>query len=171
MNIIETERLVISYLAEKDAQFIIELVNTPEWIQFIGDRNIHNTEDALNYINNGPRKSYEQNGFGLSLVKLKNDGTPIGMCGLIKRDFLEHADIGFAFLPAWFGKGYGFEAAAAIIQQGMDELKFNRIDAITVPENTGSIALLKKLGMTFRQMVKYPGEDEELMLFAVEKHA
>ena len=167
MSILETERLDICHLTTEDAPFIRQLVNTPEWLQYIGDRNVYSTDDAVNYIMNGPMKSYERNGFGLSLVKLKSGGEPIGICGLIRRDSLDDVDIGFAYLPDYVGKGYAFEAADAMLKYGMDELKLTRIVAITIDENKRSIKLLEKLGMAFESVTVDPVSNEELMLFAI----
>src|SRR6201986_3267525 len=113
--ILETERLRVREFTLNDAAFIIELVNSPGWLKYIGDRNIKTDDKAKEYLQNGPLKSYAENGFGLSMVELKSDGTPVGMCGIIKRVALEHADIGFAFLPQYMGKGYAYEIASATL--------------------------------------------------------
>src|SRR5688572_6108430 len=114
-TIAETERLLITEFTFDDATFIQELVNTPSWIENIGDRNVKSEKDAKRYLENGPLKSYNEHGFGLYKVTLKETNLPIGMCGLIKRDMLEDVDIGFAFLPAYEGKGYGFESSSAVL--------------------------------------------------------
>ena len=108
---LETERLQIVKFSEEDAPFVFELLNTPAWIQFIGDRGVRTLEEARQYIVNGPLKSYEQFGFGPYLVRLKESDRPIGLCGLFKRETLEDVDIGFALLPAYAGNGYAYEAA------------------------------------------------------------
>src|SRR6478736_8102385 len=113
--ILETERLQLRQFEIDDAEFIVELVNTPGWLKFIGDRNIKTTEDAIRYLQNGPMKSYQENGFGLSLVEEKGNRKSIGMCGILKRDSLENPDIGFALLPEFVGKGYAFEIALATV--------------------------------------------------------
>lgn len=115
MNIIQTDRLILYHLGINDIDFIYELLNSPAWIKYIGDRGIKTLDDAKKYIINGPMKSYEKFGFGLWLTKLKNDETPIGICGLLKRETLNDIDIGFAFLPQYTGKGYAFEAASATL--------------------------------------------------------
>ena len=115
MNVIQTDRLLLAPLTIEDAPFIFELLNTPEWLQYIGDRGIKSQEDAANYILTGPVRSYSQNGFGLLLVKLKDSNTPIGICGLINRPALDDVDIGFAFLSRYTGQGYAFEAANATL--------------------------------------------------------
>lgn len=168
MDVIVTERLILSYLSMEDAPFIFELLNTPEWIQFIGDRGIRTLTDARLYITNGPVKSYDQNGFGLFLVKLKVDGTPIGLCGLIKRLSLEDVDIGFAFLSAYTGKGYAAESAAATLEYGKINIGLRRIVAITNDSNIHSIRLLEKIGMRYERRIKFEAEAEaeELLLYA-----
>ena len=116
MKILETDRLILRQLSTEDAAFILELVNEPSFIQNIGDRGVRTLEDARAYILRVAISSYEKNGFGLYLVELKDSGQSIGMCGLIKRDGLEDVDIGYAFLPRFWLKGYAVEAAAAIGQ-------------------------------------------------------
>ena len=165
---LETERLIIRQFDLSDAAFIMQLLNSPGWLEYIGDRNIRTTDDAEAYLANGPIKSYGTNGFGISMVLLKEGETPIGACGLLKRDYLEDADIGFAFMPEYLGKGYGYESAEAIINYAKGELNISHIKAFTVPNNIPSINLLKKLGFGFEKTFKIPGEEEELFLFSLD---
>ncbi len=165
MTLPETDRLVLHKLSVADAPFIVALVNTPGWLQYIGDRGIKNIADAENYIITGPMASYTKNGFGLYLVRLKSTAAPIGMCGIIKRDSLEHEDIGFALLPPYTGKGYAFEAAAAVLQYAREALGLKKILAITLAANQPSVNLLTKLGLVFQKMIISP-DKEELMLFS-----
>jgi len=164
MTITATDRLEIKELSAADASFITELVNTPEWLHFIGDRGVKNNDDAITYINNGPISSYKANNYGLWLVALKDSNEPIGICGLVKRDFLPHPDIGFAFLSRYTRKGYATESAAAVMKYASTELKLPVIAAITTDDNSSSLRLLFKLGFQFIGMVTYPGEEDELML-------
>ncbi|MEO7988139.1 MAG: GNAT family N-acetyltransferase [Chryseolinea sp.] len=164
--ILETERLRLRQLELTDAQFIVELVNTPGWLRFIGDRNIKTNEDAIRYLQNGPLKSYKENGFGLLLVELKSDQISIGTCGILKRDSLENPDIGFAFLPEFTGKGYAFEVAHATLTYAKDELKLETIYAITIPSNIKSIQLLKKMGLGFVKTIYDPKDNSELLLYS-----
>jgi RimJ/RimL family protein N-acetyltransferase len=164
--IIETERLRLREFTFNDTQFIIELLNSPGWLQFIGDRNIKTEEQAVNYLKNGPMKSYAQNGFGLSLVQRKDDNKSIGMCGIIRRDNLDSPDIGFAFLPEYNGQGYAYEIAYATLQYAKDQLKFSKIAAITLPENVKSIRLLEKIGLKFIKPFSFPNTKEELLLYS-----
>src|SRR5438132_1673522 len=121
-NILETTRLRVREFVPADAPFIIKLVNTPTWIENIGDRNIHTNEDAVRYIENGPMKSYALHGFGLYLVEKKQNDLPIGMCGILRRDYLEIPDIGFAFLPEYHGQGFAYEVANATINYAREQL-------------------------------------------------
>ena len=170
-NILETERLILRPLQYSDAAFILELVNTPGWLQYIGDRNIHSLEDAIKYIENGPLASYQTYGFGLYLVALQDSGLPIGMCGFLQRDFLDDPDIGFAFLPAYTGQGYAYEIAEASIRYLADTWGKKRVLGITLPNNGPSIGLLKKLGLQYERNFRKPGETEELMVFSRVLHS
>jgi RimJ/RimL family protein N-acetyltransferase len=160
MKVLETDRLIIRRLTFEDAAFILELVNDPAWLRFIGDRGVRTLADARNYILKGPMEMYDRLGFGLYLAELKEEGVPIGMCGLIKRDSLKHVDIGFAFLPDFRGKGYAYEAASAVLAYGKNTLGLERIVAIVSPGNDSSIKLLGKLGFQFEQMITLSARDE-----------
>jgi RimJ/RimL family protein N-acetyltransferase len=168
LNILETDRLILRSLSTDDAEFILGLVNEPSWLHFIGDRGVRTIEDARGYILKGPVEMYARLGFGIYLVELKEGGTPIGTCGLIKRDYLEDVDIGFAFLPNYWAKGYAYESASAVMAYGKDVLGLKRIVAITTSDNHSSARLLEKLGLRFERMMRLPGDDQELRLFAKE---
>ena len=168
MKILETKRLVLRHLTTDDAAFIIELLNEPSFIQNIGNRNIRTEEDARSYILNGPIESYDKKGFGLFMVELKDSSTPIGMCGLLKRDNLPDVDIGFAFLPKYRMKGYAFESASAVLKYAKNTYGMKRILGIVNPDNTASIRLLEKLGLKFERMVKMPQNDSEIKLYATD---
>src|SRR4030095_13444387 len=111
----------------------------------------------------------ETNGFGLSLAELKADRTPVGMCGLLKRDYLDHADVGFAFLPDYTGKGYAYEIVREIIRYGLNELKMKEIFAIVLPENSSSIKLLEKVGFRYDKNFLSPDTNEELCLYSIQR--
>lgn len=168
MKILETDRLILRQLSTEHAAFILELVNEPSFIQNIGDRGIRTLEDALVYILRAAISSYEKNGFGLYLVELKDSGQSIGMCGLIKRAELENVDIGYAFLPRFWLKGYAVEAAAAVKAYARDVLGLKRLVAITDPANQGSIRVLEKIGLKYEKMVRLSADDIELKLFAAD---
>ncbi|GIN84777.1 alanine acetyltransferase [Heyndrickxia sporothermodurans] len=166
MKILETERLTLRLQTTNDAEFILELLNDPSWFQFIGDRGVRTIEEARSYILNGPVRMYEQFGFCLYLVERKEDHIPIGICGLVNRDSLDDIDIGFAFLPKYWGKGYAYEAASAVMTYAKDTLELKRIVAITTQDNHASAKLLEKIGLKFERLVRLPNDDEELRLFA-----
>ena len=168
-HIFETPRLILRQFTVDDAEFILTLLNEPSFLRYIGDKKVRNLEDARQYILNGPVASYEGNGFGLYAVEIKESHTPIGMCGLLKREELPDPDIGFALLPDYWNKGFAFEAAAAVLQDARQKL--DRILAITTPHNAASIALLERLGFGFDRFIRMPnGEQLKLFLFATKTH-
>jgi RimJ/RimL family protein N-acetyltransferase len=163
--VIETERLVLRKVSIDDAEFVFELLNEPSFIRYIGDRGVRNLGDAQEYILDRLVASYERNGFGLYLVELKETGTPIGISGLVKRDTLPDADIGFAFLPAYWSKGYAVESAAGVMKYARDVLGLTRILAITSPDNEASAKLLGKIGLQFERTIELSEGEEEVKLF------
>jgi RimJ/RimL family protein N-acetyltransferase len=169
MNVSETTRLQLRHLTLDDASFILELVNDPSWILFIGDRGVRTLAQAVDYLQNGPMASYAENGFGLYLVQRKEDNMRLGMCGLVKRPSLPHIDIGFAFLPQFTGQGYAYEAATAVLHHAHHDLKLSPIVAIVAPDNHRSIKLLQKLGLHFQKMISLAGGQPPIKLFYLEK--
>lgn len=165
MTILETRRLALRLMVAEDAPFVLELLNEPSFLRFIGDRDVRTLADARAYIEKGPAASYARYGFGLWLAQLRDDGTPIGMCGLLKRDTLDDVDIGFALLPAYWGKGLAHEAAAAVMDYGRRVLGIARIVAIVSPDNAASIRLLEKIGLVFDRRVDLNGDGRETSLF------
>ena len=166
MNVLETDRLILRWFESSDAPFVLQLLNDPGWLKFIGDRGVRTIDAAEKYLERGPIAMYAKEGLGLYLVERKRDGEPIGMCGLIKRAGLDDIDIGFAFLPPFCGQGYAHEAAQAVMAYARKPLGLRRIVAITDPRNTSSIRLLEKIGFAFEKMVRLNADDIELMLFA-----
>ncbi|HEX6982673.1 MAG TPA: GNAT family N-acetyltransferase [Balneolaceae bacterium] len=167
MEVIETERLVLRQQIAEDAPFILKLVNDPDWIKHIGDRGVRTIAQARAYINDGAVAMYDQHGFGLYLVETKPDRKPVGVCGLIQRDFLPDVDLGFALAPEHRSKGYAREAATATIAYGKDVIGLDRITAIVSPGNSASIRLLKELDFTFDRTFDYPDSDK-IHLFALD---
>ena len=167
MSILETARLTLQQFTLEDASFILELVNEPSFIKNIGDRGVRSLEDAKRYIETGPVSSYARNGFGLYLVQLKELGESIGMCGLIKRPALEDVDIGYAFLPKFWSKGYAVESALAVREQAR-QLGLKRLVAIINPDNEPSIRVAEKIGMAFERMMRLSADDIEIKLFNVD---
>ena len=160
-----TDRLTIRKFSLDDAPFILELVNDPDWLKFIGDRKVHTLTDAKNYIVNSFFMSYTAFGFGPYLVALKENDLPVGISCLIKRDSLQNVDIGYAFLKAHRGKGYAIEAVMATQNYAHTELDLGTLVAITNSDNLASIALLKKLGFQFEKNILLPNDTEEVLLF------
>ena len=164
-EILATDRLRLRLLTLDDAPFILKLVNEPSWLEFIGDKGVRSEDDARAYLAQGPLDMYAKLGFGLYLVELKDGATPIGICGLIKRESLADVDIGFAYLPEFQGKGYGHEAARAVLAHARNDFKLKRIVAITSPRNRSSIRLLTKLGMTLEEELDLPRDGGTSLLF------
>ncbi len=169
MKVLETDRLILRYLSPDDAAFVLELLNDPSFLRYIGDKQVRNLEDARRYISEGPMKSYATYGFGLNLVELKSDRTPSGICGVLKRDTLTEPDIGFAFLPAFWNRGYAFESAVAVMDHARSVLGLQRILAITTPDNEPSARLLNKIGLRFDRMIKLAADSPEVRLFTTEQ--
>ena len=163
--VLETARLRLRRFAAADAAFVLRLLNEPSFVRNVGDRGVRTVEDAAAYIRGGPIASYAHHGFGLYLVELK-DGTPIGTCGVLKRDELPDADIGYSLLPEFWSQGFAYEAATAIRDYARSVLGLDRLLAIVSPENDPSARLLEKLGFTFERMVEL-GDKETLKLFAL----
>ncbi len=166
MTVLETERLSLRELTVDDAEFILTLLNEPSFLRYIGDKKVRNLDDARQYILNGPVASYERHGFGLDCVELRESHTPIGMCGLLKRDELPDPDIGFALLPDFWNKRFAFEAAEAVLKDAGERLQIQRILAITSLDNDASINLLKRLGFRFEEVVQLSPNGEQLRLFS-----
>jgi ribosomal-protein-alanine N-acetyltransferase len=164
MHVIHTERLVLRQLDLNDAEFILELLNEPAFLQYIGDKGVRTLSDARSYILKGPMDSYGRHGFGLYATCLL-DSTPAGICGLVKRDGLADVDVGFAFLSRHRSKGYAVESASAVLAHARQVLRLQRIVAITSPENLVSIAVLEKIGLKFERTIRIAEHSPELKLF------
>ncbi|MCP3101605.1 GNAT family N-acetyltransferase [Myxococcus sp. K15C18031901] len=164
MKVLETQRLRLRGMTLDDAPFVLQLVNEPSWLRFIGDRGVRTLEDAQRYVRDVPQASYARHGFGLLRVEAL-DGTAMGMCGLLKREVLEDVDIGFAFFPAYWGQGYAFEAAQAVLAHARQELGLPRVAAIVDPTNASSIKLLERLGFRFARPFRMSGEAQEISLY------
>jgi len=166
VHVLETDRLRLRRFTIDDADFILDLLNQPSFLRNIGDKGVRTTEDARGYILDGPVASYEKNGFGLYMVELKSSGAEIGMCGLVNREALEDVDIGFAFLPQFWGHGYAVESASAVMNVERQTLALDRIVAITSPDNHASIKVLENIGMRFERMIQFSEDEPEIKLFS-----
>lgn len=167
MTIVETDRLILRELDSAiDAESIFELLNTRKFIQYIGDRGVRSVEQARDFIDTRYRASYRDHGFGLYAVERKTNAAFIGICGFVKRDYLEHADIGFAFLPQFERQGYGFESATGMLRYGRESLAFECVFAITSQDNDVSGKLLTKLGFSLNGILTTP-DGEKLNLYEI----
>jgi RimJ/RimL family protein N-acetyltransferase len=166
MIVLQTERLRLRHMTLDDAAFMLGLLNDPAWHRFIGDRGIRTLDGARDYILAGPVAMVAQFGFGFYVVERRDDGCPLGVCGLAQRDFLDDVDIGYAFLPQYGGQGYALEAAQGVLAHAR-ALGLKRLVATVVPENAASIRLLEKLGLRFERTVQAPDTARELQLFGM----
>lgn len=160
---IDTERLFVRPLCTNDAPFIVELLNTEGWLRYIGNRNVTDEVEAVAYIqriNENPDVTYWS-------VMLKATGMLAGLVTLIKRHYLDFHDIGFAFLPAFSGEGYAYEATKAVLVNLIKKDDLETIHAITLPDNTTSIKLLEKLGLKFESIIE--PDKEPLLLYSASK--
>lgn len=167
MILFETDRLSLRELELDDAAFILKLVNQPAWLENIGDKNVHSIADAERYLNEGPLKSYQENGFGLYLAALKTKKYPVGLCGLVKRDGLPHPDLGYALLPDFWGAGLASEAARATLDYAQNQLGISEILGVTSMDNASSIRVLEKAGFRFDKEVTLPEHGEPSRLFSL----
>ncbi|HAA12094.1 MAG TPA: GNAT family N-acetyltransferase [Cytophagales bacterium] len=165
----ETERLLLRPTTVEDAEFIYELMNSPKWLKYIGDRNIRSVEDAATYIQERMLKQLERLGYSNYTVITKAGGEKIGSSGLYDREGLEGIDIGFAFLPQYEGKGYAFEASHRIKQAAFDDFDIEVLKAITIKDNVSSQKLLEKLGLVLEGTMRLPNDPEELLVYTIEK--
>jgi ribosomal-protein-alanine N-acetyltransferase len=168
MSVIETPRLSLREISTGDDEFIFALMNEPAYIQNIGDRGIRTLEDARKYIRDKFEASYAKFGYGLYLVELKEGQVSLGICGLVRRDALEHPDIGFAFLREHWSRGFALESASATMGHGFGALGLKTMLGVTSPSNRASIRLLEKLGLRYQTMIRVPPNDRESMLFSTE---
>ncbi len=164
---LETDRLCLRRLTLDDADLMLAIWNDPAFVRNVGDRGVRSVEQARDEMQAGAMRLYENFGYGPYAMVRKSDGERMGICGLFKRDNLDHPDIGFAALPDHCGKGYTGEAAEAVVAYARDGLGLTSLTAIVSPGNAPSIGLIEKLGLTFEAMITMPGEDEEICLYSM----
>ena len=164
----ESHRLFMREANEGDAVFVLELLNNPSWLKFIGDRGVKSLSEARNYINSQLVDSYNTHGFGLLVIVLKDSDAPIGLCGLLKRPYLDHPDLGFAILPGYEGKGYVYEASQLILDHAFTILLHERVLATTKEQNQRSINLLLKLGFQFEKKINPESGKNEILLYSLD---
>lgn len=164
---LKTARLTLRPLEAGDAPFTLALLNDPDYLRFIGDKGARDLDAARRYIEQGPQRMYAEHNMGLLAVEL-HDGTPIGMCGLIRRPVLADVDLGFALLAQYRSLGYALEACRAVLEHGRRSLGLSRVVAIVVPHNRDSVLLLQRLGMERIESIRLPGDAAELDLYAID---
>lgn len=167
-HLLKTPRLALREVERKDAPLILELMNEPAYLEHIGDRGVRTIDDAVNYIEDKYTASYVRNGYGLYLVELMESTTPLGVCGLVRREVIEHPDLGFAYLRRFWGKGYAAEAAAAMLGYARDNLSLPIVYGLVSPNNIRSIRVLERLGMQFTRVLQLPGQASTSHLYAIE---
>ena len=165
MLILETPRLRLRWFVAADADFLRALLNDPGWLANIGERNVRTRRQARTWIATRHTATYGRLGFGFWGVERKSDRRLLGMCGLIKRDTLMEADVGYALMPAFRGQGYASEAAAACVRYAQDVLGLPEVWGITSPTNAGSAAVLRQVGLKDAGITRLVGEERETWLF------
>lgn len=166
----ETDRLILQPTSTYDAQMILDLLNSPKWLKYIGDRKVHSLEAAKDYIQHRMLPQLEKLGFGNYTVIRKRDQAKMGICGLYDREEMDGLDLGFAYLPEYEKQGYAYEAANKILETGFDVFGYDKINAITSIENTASQKLLKKLGFQLHGTTQLAKETEDLLLYSIQKN-
>ncbi len=159
MKILETQRLLIEEVTLHDASFFFNLMNSPNWLEHIGDRNINSLADAEKHIQDNILTSYVKNGFGFYKMSIKSNEEPIGAIGFFKREHLAFPDIGYAILPQYESKGYISEAAKAMMDYGKQKLELKTIFAFTTKKNLVSQKVLSKIGLHLTETKMEDGEE------------
>lgn len=162
-----TDRMRLRWLTPADAGLLLAIWNDPTFVHYVGDRGIRTVEAAADAFRDGPRRLYEDYGYGPYRVALRGGNQALGICGLFRREGLDDPDLGYALLPQYCGQGYASEAARAVILHARETLEFKRLTAIIHPDNAASIKLIEKLGMRFERMLQMPGDDAEVSLYGV----
>ena len=156
------------WLTLDDAGLMLSIWNDPAFVRHVGDRGVRSVQDAEQVMKKGPLRLYEDHGYGPYRVSLRSSDEAIGVCGLFRREGLEDADIGYALLPEYCGAGYATEAATAVFEHARDELRLTRLTAIISPDNAASVAVVRKLGMSFERMLRLPDDTKDVELYSVE---
>jgi [ribosomal protein S5]-alanine N-acetyltransferase len=162
---LETDRLTLRRLEFDDAPFLVGLLNQPSFLANIGDRGVRNVDDAHRYLREGPMAMYAKFGFGLWHVARRADGAAIGLCGLLRRDILPDVDLGYAYLPDYWGQGYAFEAAQATLRHAAKKFGLGRVIGVVSEGNHRSIRILERLGMSFERMVSMRPNEPDVRLY------
>lgn len=166
---LQTKRLRLRHLVLEDAPLMLAIWNDPAFVRFVGDRGIRTPDQARQALRDGPLKLYDDYGYGPFHMSLRDaEETPVGICGLFRRESLDDPDIGFSTLPEFCGQGYAYEAASAVIHYARSELGLPRITAIVSPENKASVGLIGKLGLRFEKMHRMPGDAADIAVYGID---
>ena len=165
--LMKTDRLLLRRVTLDDADLMLAVWNDPAFVRYVGDRGIRTLEESVQALKDGAMRLFEEHGFGPYRVSLKADDSAIGICGIFSREGMNEPDIGFSVLPEYCKCGYAYEAATAVVSHARDDLKLPRLTAIVSPENTASVGLIEKLGLQFERMLRLPGEDRDISLYAI----
>lgn len=165
---LKSDRLNLREATKSDSDFILELINQPAWKKYISKHSIKTQEQACTYIEEKLIVMYREHGFGMWVVESTNETSPVGLCGLLKRDSLKFIDLGFGFLPKYWGKGFATEASALCLHYAFERLNTPKVLAITVPCNDRSIRLLENLRFSYKEEYFHPGSSEVLSLYEVD---
>jgi [ribosomal protein S5]-alanine N-acetyltransferase len=166
VHIATTERTQLRELEQTDAAFMVALLNQPSFLHFIGDRGVRTEEAAASFIESRYRQSYRDHGYGLYLVELRDSGTPIGICGFVRRDGLDGPDLGFAFLPEFEGRGYAYETSVAALEYARTRFDLSTLLAIVQPDNVRSHRLVARLGFRSTGVTTLPGATQPVEVYA-----
>ena len=166
--IASSRRLILREATTEDDAFILALINQPAWHQYIARHSITTHSQAKKYIQTRLVDSYRNNGVGLWVVETKLERIPIGLCGFVKRPYLNGFDLGFALLPDYCGQGYAGEASRACLDYAKGQPAFAKVLAITLPNNHGSIKLLEKLGFCYTSNFSHGETNEVVSLYEYE---
>ena len=164
---LETERLTLRWFTEDDAGLMLAVWNDPDFVRFVGDRGIRTLDEARDALRQGILAMYREHGYGPYRVATRDGDEPMGICGLFLRDYLEDPDIGFGLLPDFCRRGYAFEASLAVLDEAR-ATGLDRVTAIVSPENAASIGLIEKLGLAFAERMRPPGDDHDVLLYAID---
>jgi ribosomal-protein-alanine N-acetyltransferase len=165
---LETKRLSMRWLTLADADLMLAVWNDPAFIKHVGDREIRTVDHARDTLSQGAFKLYDDYGYGPYRVALTDGDTEIGTCGLFRREGFDDPDVGYSILPEYCGRGYGFEAASAVLAYARTELQLSRITAFISPSNAASIGLVEKLGLRLERMARLVGDDEDVSLYSMQ---
>lgn len=154
--IAQSERLRIRHFSKNDAPFLLKLLNSPEWVEMLGNYNVDTIKDAEHYLKHHILKDYSTHQYGFYAVELKQENQPIGLCGVTLRKDQTIPDLGFGILPEYAGKGMAKEAASLILEHLRKKGHFQTIDAFSTIPNIKSQHLLSKLGFVFKVEIYHP---------------